>query len=896
MLRKEVIRGLWALAIVSGLTACFSMHNKTGDDPKHRNPSSVPGSVYDGFSQKGYEEATHRQMQEGKTLAPEQVASEMAGREIWYKSAPNGRFHTYIFGQRVNAPINWYQVLRTDNRFRRFDIWGTMNDPDCCTPGKDCDAKGLKFQGRSVTVQDTYGFDYCPGDEELLSYVGHPDKDYLQVDPACHNPAVQAADMVSQPSAGVLSDAQGDSPRENACHLAFGTSTGAIGFRKFPNPRFNKARWEKINRVETARVNKTWDGVSWDGYTLRDIEGSVEPPFRVGITCASCHATFEPTRPPADVNHPEWHNISGTVGNQYIKISDILGSGTHTDSLEQQLFLPTARPGVTDTSAVVNDYLNNPGTINAIINLPQRPVFTENMSRWFHVPSCNPATDKQCQEISYASGQKKYWHWDTKDKQVFHILKGGEDSVGPDVAVQRVYVNIGMCAEQCWMNHHTDLHALSPNDRGFGQTPFQIAQCRRDCAPWRANEDRVGDIVNFLLSARPSDLKVALKNTSKISGDSPEEVDARFSDFLEDRYGVGSVDRGRQLFAKNCATCHSSQNTAKEDLTPTTDDFSNVDFHKEVTLPSGEILRADWMGNDKSTSQAFIGTYQCRSRHTNHLKGHVWEQFASNTYRTKPATQFDMAGRPIAGGLGYYRNISLLNAWAYAPFLHNNAVGPEVCGKAQGSMGLHHNSYEGQQNNPQTANKCDSNYDPSIEGRLAVFDASVEQLLTPDAQRPKKMARATQVVHFPLGLTLKSIGHAPQKFYLEFGIGTPLGNIGNFDWKGFLADMFAAVPLMDDKAAYDKYWTDRFGDNGREVGEAVRGTVGLMSQVKDLTSAGEMAEKTQQVIRDDNPARLRTFFKYYSACPATYENMGHNILVNLNKADRDALKAFLATL
>src|SRR3546814_3967096 len=33
------------------------------------------------------------------------------------------------------------------------------------------------------------------------------------------------------------------------------------------------------------------------------------------------------------------------------------------------------------------------------------------------------------------------------------------------------------------------------------------------------------------------------------------------------------------------------------------------------------------------------------------------------------------------GGRGYYRNISLLSAWAHAPFVHNIAIGPEICGK-----------------------------------------------------------------------------------------------------------------------------------------------------------------------------------------------------------------------
>jgi hypothetical protein len=33
------------------------------------------------------------------------------------------------------------------------------------------------------------------------------------------------------------------------------------------------------------------------------------------------------------------------------------------------------------------------------------------------------------------------------------------------------------------------------------------------------------------------------------------------------------------------------------------------------------------------------------------------------------------------GGRGYMRNVSLVNVWATAPFMHNNAIGPEICGK-----------------------------------------------------------------------------------------------------------------------------------------------------------------------------------------------------------------------
>jgi len=100
--------------------------------------------------------------------------SARAGREIWFKAtAGNARFHTYTFQQRITALIDWYGVLRGDARDTRFKTWGLINDPGCCTPGSTgCPAK---------SAEETYGFDWCPGDETLLKFVGKPG----YRDPAC---------------------------------------------------------------------------------------------------------------------------------------------------------------------------------------------------------------------------------------------------------------------------------------------------------------------------------------------------------------------------------------------------------------------------------------------------------------------------------------------------------------------------------------------------------------------------------------------------------------------------------------------------------------------------------------------------------------------------------------
>lgn len=849
------------------LASCFSLSRAPDNAWRRPAGASYPPGVYDAFSEEGYRAIQRRKMAPGAALSEAQINQELAGREIWFKSAPNGRYHTYVFNQRVNAPIDWYRVLRTDQRENRLYTWGMINDPDCCTPGEDCEKRGIRTRsGRAPTLADTYGLDYCPGDEDMWPYIGRSDLNYLNVDPACTNPAVKAADL-------------GRAGLENPCQLAFGVSAGAVGYRKFPNPRFNPKHWK-----------------GWAEYEKRDFEGSTEPPVHIAISCATCHAAYDPVHPPADPRHPQWNNISGTIGNQYTRISEIFASGARRNSFEWQMFVPMSRPGTTDTSAVPNDLITNPGTMNAIINLPVRPTFAnEVITRWRPVSSCDPSVSS-CEAVTYnkdtRSAAIRYWEYATKTEPSYHMLKGGEDSAGADLAVQRVYASIGLCAETCWFNHQTNLRAFSPHERGFKQTPFDIGQCRRDCPAWRANEDRVPDILAFLKSGRPFDLKDALVETGAIRDES------EFTPYVENRFG-GSVNRGAQIFATTCTGCHSSQNENKIDLVKVQQVFDPASFKKEITLPSGEIIRADFMSNDKSVSAAVVGTYKCRALHTNHKKGHVWEEFGSDSYRAKPGTMKDAQGKVIAGGPGYYRPASLLSVWATAPLMHNNAIGPEVCGNKDGDP-FHFNTYVGQQTNPDTVHKCDLTFDPSVEGRLTVFDQSLDRLFTPPSQRPPKLSVATEDILIPLGLSLKSIGGPARKFYLQFKAGTPVARIGNLDFKNLAGDIAGSLPYYDpdDDEKFDTYWSTIAGEScGPRMARAVRQTLKMLASVKSLKGAGELGDDVANGIYDNSDDRLSTYEDCYSNCTPMYENAGHAFGTGkFTEQDKKDLKAFLSTL
>ena len=261
---------------------------------------------------------------------PAMTPAQQAGCRIWfYATAGNSRFHTYVFQQRLGVLIDWFRVLNGESRQDRFKAWGLINDPGCCTPGsKNCPAK---------SYEETYGFDYCTGDDKLLPYVGKAG----YRDPAC--------DVK-------LNDAAAKNQRQSACDLEFGTSTGAMGLRKFPNPRFNGDAWRKLNgslgtwKGYDAKLSQRAD--TSDARVSRLFDGSVEPPFLIGMACGACHIAFDPLHPPKDPTNPKMENLVGAIGNQYGRLSEIMASGMPSNSLPWQIF-SHARPGTVDTSAVL---------------------------------------------------------------------------------------------------------------------------------------------------------------------------------------------------------------------------------------------------------------------------------------------------------------------------------------------------------------------------------------------------------------------------------------------------------------------------------------------------------------------------------------------------------------
>ena len=647
--------------------------------------------------------------------------------------------------------------------------------------------------------------------------------------------------------------------RQSSCDLLFGTSTGALGLRKFPNPRFDPAKWQSLNGSlsswEGYSASLSNDPADADSRATRLFDGSVEPPFRIGMACGACHISYNPLKPPADPNNPKWENIDGLIGNQYSRISQLLASGMSRHALEWQLIART-RPGTVDTSALPMDTASNPGTMNAIVNFAKRPVFDHRVLKWRKAASCpsGPSADCWCEPDKPG----KCWQRSERMERVQNILKGGEDSIGAAEAIQRVYFNIGSCAEQCWLNHIPDLRAVDPAQRNYGQTPFDIGQCRRDCASFRAIEDRLGDLVAFFLTARPVDLWAA----RGLSG--PAELETQ----LNREFGENAVARGQQIFASTCASCHSSQSGP----------FESVDF--KATDPSDPKLRIDFLSSDRPVLASRVGTYAGRAMHSNHMASRVWDQYAARDLHERPV---DPALREIlrGGGRGYYRPPSLLSVWAYAPFMHNNAIGPEVCGKpAAADLDFYSSPYVDGTGKPAADPPACTPFPVSVESRYGLFKASMNELLNPGKRVPKiNLVDADIVVDVAPKFTIGSIEAG---LSIKLPKDSPAIMVNSLRYKDLIQD----IVLSQARSGAPRGKVQGYSD-----GRPFQGTTGGIGR-----SARDALSHHGRFTLDLTQERRDFIQAYYANVLGRVENGGHQFGADLTEIEKQALIAFLATL
>ncbi len=418
----------------------------------------------------------------------------------------------------------------------------------------------------------------------------------------------------------------------------YGRPSGVLGFRLFPNPDFNEEARQK------------WDGARFLNDPTYFSDNKLVRPYRVGVSCGSCHIAPNPSNPPADPENPRWENLASAIGNQYIREGKVFAPNVQKGGFFYEE-LAAQPPGTSDTSRIATDHLNNPNAINAIFLLAERERIA--------------AQEKLAGGTLALPG--------TKDEMpVAHILKDGADSIGVPGATIRVYINIGMFSEY-WLTRHNRLIGL------VDQKPFEISKAREHSVFWRATEERLDDIAAFFRRLQPLRLVDAPGGAVQVTTDEPV------------------LTHGKQVFANSCAHCHSSKQPPAG-IDPESGD-GKAWFRSAVM--QADFLENNFLSNEKRYPLSKIQTNAARAMGTNAKAGHIWDNFSSQTYKELPPpgdvefyNPFDET-QPIKftpksknTGPGYYRVPSLVSIWSSAPFLHNNALGkftgdPSVAGRLE---------------------------------------------------------------------------------------------------------------------------------------------------------------------------------------------------------------------
>jgi hypothetical protein len=300
----------------------------------------------------------------------------------------------------------------------------------------------------------------------------------------------------------------------------YGYASGIIGLRLFPNPDFDES------------AAKKWDARRYYEDPSYYLSKDLVRPYRVGMACAFCHVGPNPIVPPDDPENPKWENLSNTVGSQYFWIDRIFNWTADERNFVFQL-LHTSRPGSLDPSLISTDYINNPRTMNAVYGLADRLAAAKSWDSR-EILAGGSLNNKQFNDYVNDGALSQFFQ-SPHTVWTPHVLKDGADSAGVLAALNRVYINIGLFSEE-WLLHFNPLVGGQPI------TPINITDLRKNSSYWAATEAQALDTAQFLTRvSTPHKLKDAPGGGAYLT--EPEEV----------------RERGKEVFADQCARCHSSK-------------------------------------------------------------------------------------------------------------------------------------------------------------------------------------------------------------------------------------------------------------------------------------------------------------------------------------------------
>lgn len=666
---------------------------------------------------------------------------------------------------------------------------------------------GMDFQGREVTLSDDdvkgrVIWNLWTGDNasfwDWLSTHGFGTADLLKVVTSPRDQRFEKYGLFNQP--GYMRPAQPDPyglyvdvPREARYDLdsridtrTYGRSSGIMGLRLFPNPKFDaaaKAKWDPDRYYREP-------GYYTDQRLVR--------PYVVGMACSFCHLGADPTNPPANPDEPEYANLNDYVGQHFFKTWEVFGNDLGEDNFIWQL-LRSYPPGTLDTSFIATDYLNNPGAMNGIFNVAGR---------------LQVAVDEH---VTGGALDLRNVH---DPQRTPRVLKEGADSVGFEAALSRVYLNIGEYWEE-WTRHFNPLVGLQQ------QSAIRVRDAQRLSPHWNWSEGHAPALARYFLDvARPLKLAQAPGGQKYLTGD--EKV----------------LRRGRLVFAQNCAHCHSSKQPPPP-IQPSSAEGQRW-FEQEVMKP--DFFDGNFLSAEIRVPVTVVKTNAARAVASNAIRGHVWDNFSSETYKTLPRvgsirvwdpfTGKDVPWEVPGGGRGYYRPPSLVAIWCSAPFFHNNALGKPV---------------------PAV----------DVDSRMVAFDDAIEKLLWPEKRLGKDSIWRT---------TAESSIKIPKSYAA---------------WAGELADPdgFIHVGPIPSGTPINLIANTNLEPRGlTQQADLVRLLHRTLKALRDVKQQGLTGDQATQRLL----ALVPDFYKL-SSCPDFIEDEGHYFGTDLPDRDKRALIELVKT-
>ena len=400
----------------------------------------------------------------------------------------------------------------------------------------------------------------------------------------------------------------------------------------------------------------------------------------------------------------------------------MLGSGLSPHRLEWQL-IARARPGIVDTSALPMDFVSNPGTMNAIINFARRPLFEERVLKWRKAAACAADADPAA-----------CWCEPGRDGQVLGAQP--PDRAGAAHPQGRRGLR---SATRRRSSASTSTSAPAPSSAGSTTCPTCARPIPNSATTARPRSTSASAAATAAPSApsrtgsatsrRSSSARAPPTSGRRAASASPRDLEVA----LEAEFGAG--DREGQHDGSSSAGGRSSPRTAPAAIRarrsspgPPTSPRPTRATRRCASTGSATTR---WRPPPRSapTRPARCTRTTCR---------------AGSGRSTPRSTR--TSGRPTrccpevmkGGGRGYYRNVSLLSVWAHAPFMHNNAIGPEICGKpAQPALDFYASPYVDAEGRPLADAPDCWPFDPSVEGRYELYKASMQRAAEPRPADPE---------------------------------------------------------------------------------------------------------------------------------------------------------------